>query len=92
MLQIISGVNRGIQKYDNQLQIQQEIIQNGKSIVEMFMSFTMGQNATSDVHTLDFIYSFLWVLKSDTTCLVAVIRYLLSILGSVTTFYKYVLR
>lgn len=89
LLKIIGAVNRGIQKYNDQMRIQSDIIQNGKLIIEKFMSFPMGQNGQSDVYTLDFIYSFLWVLKSDTTVLVSVMRYLLNLINSVTTFYKY---
>lgn len=82
-------MNRGIQKYNDQMRIQSDIIQNGKLIIEKFMSFPMGQNAQSDVYTLDFIYSFLWVLKSDSTVLVSVMRYLLNLINSIATFYKY---
>ena len=91
LLKIIGAVNRGFQKSIDSITIASDILQNGKSIVEKFMSFPMGQQVLSDQYTLDFIFSFLWVFKKDTTCLVAVIRYLMNIVNSVPSFYKYFL-
>lgn len=88
LLKIIGAVNRGIQKHDNEIRIQQDIIQDGRSIIEYFMTFSVGQEVKNDTYTLDFIFSFLWVLKSDSTVLVNVMRYLMNLINSAPTFYK----
>ena len=54
----------------------------------MFIKQQMGQNVETDTYLVEFIFSFLWVMKNDLPSLVDFIMLLLSMIEKASSAYK----
>ena len=87
-LKIVGGINLGINRFNLDMTKQAQLLSTGKMIVDVFIKQQMGQNVETDTYLVEFIFSFLWVMKNDLPSLVDFIMLLLSMIEKASSAYK----